>query len=469
MVDATWVRLLKWMRPLWKQSVAALLLGVATVGSGMGLMMTSAYIISAAALHPSIAVLQVAIVGVRVFGISRGVARYFERLVSHNLNLTLLTQIRVWLYERLEPLAPARLQSFGSGDLLTRIVADVNGLEHFYVRVLAPPLVAGVIWLIVLLLFSSFGGMIALTVGLCMAVAGVAVPGLVRKAGVKPGQRQIQARKEMNEALVEGIQGLPDLLAFGAEERYLADIQRLSDEVAHAQRQSGDIATLSDAAIGLIMNLTVAAALIVAIPRVTGGQLDGVYLAVIVLGIMAAFEAIAPLPTALQFLDGSLRSARRLFEVVDAVPAVVDPPAPRPLPASVDLTVTDLTFRYGPDDALVLDGVSFDLPAGKRLAIVGVSGAGKSTLLNLLLRFWDVAPGRIRLGGQDMRDLRADQVRAQIGVVSQRTHLFNDTIRGNLLIADPQADDDALEAACRQAQIHDFILGLPDGYDTWIG
>ncbi len=231
MADSTWVRLLKWMRPLWKQTVAALLLGVATVGSGMGLMMTSAYIISAAALHPSIAVLQVAIVGVRVFGISRGVARYFERLVSHNLNLTLLTQIRVWVYERLEPLAPARLQSFGSGDLLTRIVADVNGLEHFYVRVLAPPLVAGVIWLLVLLIFSQFGGMIALVVGLCMAVAGVMVPGLVRQAGLKPGQRQIQARKEMNEALVEGIQGLPDLLAFGAEERYLADIQRLGDQV----------------------------------------------------------------------------------------------------------------------------------------------------------------------------------------------------------------------------------------------
>ncbi len=155
--------------------------------------------------------------------------------------------------------------------------------------------------------------------------------------------------------------------------------------------------------------------------------------------------------------------------MVDAVPAVVDPIHPQPVPTSMDLAVTDLTFRYGPDEAPVLDGLSFDLPAGKRLAIVGVSGAGKSTLLNLLLRFWDVAPGRIWLGGQDVRSLDSKAVRACIGVVSQRTHLFNDTVRANLLVADPQADDAALAFACRQAQIHDFITGLPDGYDTWIG
>ncbi len=251
MAHSTWMRLLAWVRPLWRQLVIAVLLGVATVGSGIGLMMTSAYIISAAALHPSVAVLQVAIVGVRFFGISRGAARYAERLVSHNLNLTLAARIRLWLYERLEPLAPARLQRFGSGDLLTRIVADVNGLEHFYVRVLAPPLVAGVIWLLMLLINSQFGGMIALVVGMAMLLAGVGVPLMVRQAGLGPGQRQIQARKALNQALVTGIQGLPDLLAFGAEERYLAEIEELSAQSAQAQRRAGDIATLSDAGGGL--------------------------------------------------------------------------------------------------------------------------------------------------------------------------------------------------------------------------
>jgi ABC-type multidrug transport system fused ATPase/permease subunit len=184
---------------------------------------------------------------------------------------------------------------------------------------------------------------------------------------------------------------------------------------------------------------------------------------------MAAFEAVLPLPETFQQLERTLAAARRLFELVDTPPAVVDPPPPSPVPHDYSLAVEKLTFRYGPDQAPALRDISFSLSAGGRLAIVGPSGAGKSTLLNLLLRFWEYETGQIRLGGHALRGYRTADLRRLMSVVSQRTHLFNDTIRGNLLLARPEATEAELKRAIRQAQLHEFIQGLPEGYDTPVG
>jgi ATP-binding cassette subfamily C protein CydC len=235
------------------------------------------------------------------------------------------------------------------------------------------------------------------------------------------------------------------------------------------------ISGLNSALGSLLAGLTALVVLVIAIPLVSVGRLEGVELAVLTLAAITSLEAVLPLPGAFQHLSADLEAARRLFEIVDAAPAVCDPPEPFSL--SVDraqqaaplLRVSDLRFRYSPDDPPALDGISFTLLPGRTLAVVGASGAGKSTLVNLLLRFWDYADGRIMLDGRDLHAYAQDDVRALFSVVTQYTYLFNGTVRDNLLIACPNATGDELIRAARQAQLHDFIASLPQGYDTWIG
>jgi ABC-type multidrug transport system fused ATPase/permease subunit len=171
----------------------------------------------------------------------------------------------------------------------------------------------------------------------------------------------------------------------------------------------------------------------------------------------------------LQHYEASQAAARRLFELIDAPPLVADPEYPQPPPAEHSIEFHDVSFRYGSSGSPVLDGVSFRIPEGGRLAVTGESGAGKSTLVNLLVRFWDAQAGEVRVGGHDVRAYRADELRDCIGVVSQQVHLFNGTIRDNLLLAKGEATDDEISAACAQAQLHGFIASLPDGYDTLVG
>ncbi|NPA90205.1 MAG: thiol reductant ABC exporter subunit CydC [Chloroflexi bacterium] len=466
---STFWRLVGLVKPFAKRMVLAASLGMATIASGIGLLATSAYIISRSALHPSIAVLHVPIAMVRFFGISRGLFRYAERLTAHDVAFRLLARLRVWFYQALEPLAPARLLQFQSGDLLARIVADVESLEHFYVRVLAPPFIALMTLALMWALLAPFSVTMALVFTLVMVLAGVGVPVLTRYLSRTLGTRLVQVRAELNTALVDGVQGEADLLAYGREEAHRERVRALSEEMDRLQARMARITGLQVGLSAFMVYLAVAAALAVAVPLVHGGHMNGVYLAVVVMAIMASFEAVMPLPGVFQHLEGSLAAARRLFEIVDAEPAVKDPPTPSPEPRDYSIRADRLTFRYRPSDPPALVDVSFTLPEGGKLAVVGPSGAGKSTLVNLLLRFWDYEEGHIYLGGHELRSYHQDDARRLMSVISQNTYLFNGTVRDNLLLAKPDATDEEIVAAARRARIHDMIMSLPDGYDTWIG
>ena len=462
-------RLLRLAAPFWRGMALAALLGFATIGSSIGLLTTSAYLISAAALQPSIADLQVAIVGVRFFGIARGVFRYLERYVSHDVTFRLLARLRAWFYRALEPLAPARLMQYRSGDLLARIGTDIDTLENFYLRAIAPPAVAVLVAVLAAMLMASFAPSLAVALLIFYLLAGAGVPLLARVLGRRAGQRLVLIRAELNSTLVDGLQGMADLLVFGQSERYLGRVEDFGRRLGDAQRRMARIGGLHSALIGLLMNLAVLAVLVVAIPLVRDAHLDGVYLALLVMAVIACFEAVLPLPQAAQYLDNSLEAARRLFEIVDVDPAVTDPPLPLQAPDRYRLRVADLCFAYNPGEPPALDGISFDLPQGNCLAIVGPSGAGKSTLAYLLLRFWDYREGTIALDGKELRQLGQEDVRYLIAVVSQHTHLFNATVRQNLLLSRPGATEAEMIEEAQQAQVHEFIRSLPQGYDTWIG
>jgi thiol reductant ABC exporter CydC subunit len=447
----------------------AALLGFATIGSSIGLMSTSGYLIAKAALRPSIADLQLAIVGVRFFGIARGLFRYLERLVSHDLTFRLLARLRVWFYKALEPLAPARLTQYRSGDLLARIVADIETLENLYLRVLAPPVVALLVALLVAIIMGAFDPRLAVALLVFLLLAGICLPLLTYTLGRKTGRRMVGVRAELNGLLVDGIQGVADLLASSAEEGHLRRVERLSLELGGLQGRMARIGGLQSAMGGLLMNLATLAVLAVAIPLVSSAELDGVYLAMLILTVMSSFEAVLPLPQAFQYLNTSLEAGRRLFEIADAEPAVADLAHPSRRPAGFGLRVEDLCFSYAPGEPPVLGGISFDLAQGRLVAVVGPSGAGKSTLAHLMLRFWDYRDGRILLDGQELRQYDQETLRSMIAVVSQHIHLFNASIRDNLLLARPGAAEHEVIQAAKQAQIHDFIQSLPQGYDTWIG
>ncbi|MGE5576320.1 MAG: thiol reductant ABC exporter subunit CydC [Syntrophothermus sp.] len=463
------LRLWSLIAPHWDKMLGAALLGFLTVASNIGLMAASALLIARAALHPPVLDLMTLIVGVRVFGISRAVFRYLERYVSHDATFRVLSRLRVRFYQAAEPLAPARLADYRSGDLLSRIVADVGTLENFYVRVLAPPLVAFLVLVAVFFFFAGFDIRLAYVVlGLFLA-AGVGVPLAVRALSRGTGQRLVKVRSALHAHLVDSIQGMAEIVAFGQTGRQQELIGALSRELMGVQGKMSGITGLSTALTGLAMNLAMWVVLALAIPLVARGTLDGIYLGMLALTAVSSFEAITPLPLAFQYLEESLAAAQRLFKITSEQPAVQDPASPSPVTKGFALEVNGLRFRYRPDCPWALDGLGFMLPEGGRMAVVGSSGAGKSTLVNLLLRFWDYEEGSIRLGEHELKSYRQEDLRQLISMVPQQTHLFNATIRENLLLARPGASEMEIIQAARNAQIHDFIQTLPQGYETCVG
>ncbi|MEZ4768170.1 MAG: thiol reductant ABC exporter subunit CydC [Caldilineales bacterium] len=405
-------RLLSLIRPFIWWIAAGVMLGFATIGSSVGLMAVSAYLISKAAIATDVSQLSLAIAGVRLFAISRAAFRYGERYVTHLATFRILTRLRVWIYSAIEPLAPARLQGVRSGDLLARIGADIETLENFYIRVIVPPLVAVLVTGLACAILGTFDAVLAWALLLFLLLTGVLLPLVSRWLSRQPAGEAVLARAELNATLVDQIQGMADMLAYGQEAAYRERTLRLNDQINRLQGRLAVIRGMGNGLAALFTSLAALTVLFLAIPLVSSGQIDGVFLALIPLTAIASFEAVQPLAQAFQVLESSQAAASRLFELIDAPPAVSDPPEPAAQPQRFDLVVEDLRFRYAADEPAALDGVSFTLPAGGRLGIVGASGAGKSTLANLLLRFWDYGEGSIRLGGAELRDLAEDEARA---------------------------------------------------------
>jgi ATP-binding cassette subfamily C protein CydCD len=462
--------LLSFLNGSWNWVALSILLSTLTIGSSVALIGTSAWLISTAALHPSIADLGVSVVGVRFFGISRGLFRYLERLISHNITFRVLARLRVWFYERLEPLAPARLMEYRSGDLVARLIGDVETLENFYVRVISPSLTAILIGLIVSIFFASFYLPIALVfIGFFLAL-GLILPTLSQVLSHAPGQRLILQRADLQSQLVDGIQGMADLLTFGRGAERAQLISDTGKEYGLTQKQMARISGVHSAFGSLLTNLGLWLVLVIVIPQVTEGNIKGVMLGTFALMTLASFEAVNPLPLAAQMWNISREAGSRVFDLVEVEPEIKDT-GDKKLEISPynDLQFSNLTFSYPSQNIPAIQGITFTIPEGQSVAIVGPSGAGKSTIANTLLRFWDYELGEITLGGASLKALNQDEVRKRIALVSQNSYFFNTSILENLRLARRSASQEEIEAAACVAQIHEFVMKLPHAYNTLIG
>jgi ATP-binding cassette, subfamily C, bacterial CydC len=465
-------RLIALLWPYWRWMAAGAAVSLATLLANVALMAISGWFIATMALagitHVAFDYFTPAAL-IRACAIVRTAGRYVERLVTHEATFRLLSQLRVWFYTRIEPLAPARLQSVRSADLLTRIQADIDSLNHIYLRVLVPVSVGAVGALVIVAAIAAFSVPVALVALLFLTLAGAALPALLLERARKPARAGVALRAQLRETVVDSLQGLGELRVYGAQDAYAQRVDLLSEQLIETQSTLSRMSGLSQGAMIACASLAMWGTLLLAIPKVSSGALPAPDLAMLALLVLASFEAVLPLPLAMQMLGESLAAARRIFALVDAVPVVSDLQKTVSLPADNDLQFRNVGLRYRDGDVWALRDISFDVLAGSRIAIVGASGAGKSSLANLLLRFWDYQAGSIRLGGVELRECAAEAIRASIAVVAQDTYLFNTTIRGNLLLARPDADQARLEKACREAQLHDFIASLPQGYDTEIG
>jgi len=455
--------------------VLGTLAGLVATGAAVGLMALAGWFIAAAAiagLAPATAVLFnffLPSIGVRLFAILRTAARYAERVCTHEATFRILESLRVWFYRRIEPLAPAGLWRFRSGDILNRIVSDIEALDNLYLRVLSPAAVALLVSLLVCSLLSVFDGGIAATSGLLLALAGIGVSAAATRAGAAAGSAIAARSADLRVRLVEGLQGLAEIILFGAVTEHRARTDQSQSDLIAAERRMAFIQGGATAAVSLLSGTAVLAAVYVGSGLVAGGRLSGAALVLIVLAVTAAFETVVGLPAAAQFLSRTRAAGRRLLDVVESPPAVAFAVSPPAAPDGFDVAFDGVGFRYRPELPRALDAVSLTIPQGRRVAVVGESGAGKSTLASLLVRFFDPETGAIRIGGRDIRTLGEPDLRRAIVVLSQQSHLFSATIRENLLIAKRDAGEAELRKALAAARLIDFVDGLPDGLDTWVG
>ena len=463
-------RLLRLARPMRRELLLAVLAGAGGCAAGVALLATSGFLLARASQHPDIVAISVAVVLVRALSVGRGVLRYLERLFSHDVAFRVLADVRVAVYRKLERLAPAGLAAFRSGDVLTRLVSDVDATQDLFIRCLAPPLTAALVGAgvttAVLLILAPAAGVLAAG----LLAAGVLVPLAAAASARRAARRTAPARGELGAAVTDLLNGAAELHAFGAVEAGLNRARAADAELTRLARRSAAASGLGTGLTAAVSGLTLWGVLLLGVAATGAGALGRVPLAVITLTALAAFEVVTALPAAALQLGQARTAADRIAAVADTADPVRRPDRPFPPPEwPVRISIRGGSVTYPGQDTPAVRDIDLDLEPGRRVALVGAAGAGKSTLVAVLFRFADLSSGTARLNGRDLAGYDPDDVRAVITGCAADPHIFDATIRDNLRLARPSASDAELAAAADRARLLDWIGSLPLGWDTPVG
>jgi ATP-binding cassette subfamily C protein CydC len=395
--------------------------------------------------------------------------RYGERVLTHEATFRGLAGIRSWLFQQLIPLAPGRLSLLRSGDVLSRLTADVDALDALYLRLIVPALVAALGVLGVTMLLWVYSWQISVITLLLLLVAAVWVPWIFNRLGQTAAERILVLSANFKISQLELLQGLADLLANQAYQRFADVLEEISRRMISTQRQNNRLTAISSALTLLLGQVTLLIALCLAALALDEGLLTGAESALVIFCVLAVFELVTALPQAMQMLGKTQKAAQRIRQIADLSPTVVQEIPALDLPDGHGLGLNQVCFRYEQQQDWLLNNITLEIPHGSRVAIVGPSGSGKTTLLHLLMRYVDPEQGEILLDNQSIKHMHPEAILTRFGVLSQRSQLFAASIRENLLIAKPEASQLELDVAIESAGLDMFIRQLPEGMDTWVG
>ncbi|EKO3952518.1 cysteine/glutathione ABC transporter ATP-binding protein/permease CydC [Vibrio fluvialis] len=462
---------LKLYKKHWFGLTLGMLLAFVTLCASIGLLTLSGWFLSAAA----VAGLTIAretfnymLPGafVRGFAMGRTAGRWGERVVSHNATFKLLTDLRIFFFEKLAPMIPGRVSNLRDADLLNRLVADIDAMDHVYLRLISPVTV-GVLGIAALTaLLCWFDMALGLTLGSVLLVLLLVWPVMFYKLGKRNGAELTQHKAEMRVATLDWLQGYSELTIFGAESRYRDAIYAAQEKLLANQKVNASFTGLASALLLLANGWTLVLMLWLAADGVNGQAPDPM-IALVVFATMASVELLMPIAGAFQHLGQTLTSARRLNEIILSEPDVKFPSEETRHSGQFDISFENLTFNYSGGEQPALKDVSLTIPAGNKVAIVGQTGSGKSTLIQLLCRYWDAQQGDIRIAGTRLQEWKESDLRAAISVVSQRVDILNGSLRDNLIMAKPTANDNELSAMLERVGLGK-LLEAP-GLDAWLG
>ncbi len=468
----------------------ALFCALATVAAGVGLLGVSGWFLTGAFLAGAGGVFNLFAPSALVRGLSflRIVARYADRVVGHSATLRLLADLRAMVFAALIRLTPRQLARYRGGDLVARMTGDVDALDTVFLFVLAPLATAILAGAVLTAVLGQWVPAAALVFALALLTACVVVPLWLVRAARRPGAAAQESAAGLRAATLDAVDGHADMVAMHAQAQTLAHFESLCEASARARRSQARVAVRGQWFLQVAAGVAVLGLLWFGLATHEAGRIEGPLLAGLLLAVIGIFEVAGPIMRGASRMGSAMSAAARIRDITQSEPDMRDPAAPRALPADGALELDRVRFAYPartpgactPDarmpearmpgaSPLVLDDVSLRIEPGERVAIVGASGAGKSTLLHLLLRLEDPQAGCVRFGGCDARDCAQADWHRRIALLSQDSPLFLGTLRTNLLIGDPDADDAALWRALDAARLGEFVRGLPDGLDTWAG
>ena len=469
---SVWRRLIYPIRPHLGLMSLAVISEILRQVSGIGVAVLGAALFARAVAGTAIEELYPYAAAMIILGLARGTFGYLGPYLSHVAAFRILVDLRDEFFWAIEPLAPAKLARRRTGDLVSTAVSDIELLELFFAHTAGPAVVAFIVPIIALTALATINLLLAEAL-LIFLILLILMPRLAFWLGTTLGERLRGQQALLNSQELDTIQGMKEILSFGYSRQRLEELSENSATLLALQaRQARNIGLQSAAKISIV-SAGILAVLLCASILVRQNSLAPGFLPITMILASSVFLSITSVVEISKQLSLTRAAARRLFLLLDEQPAVrdesgLDPAVPiESIEPSISLQ--DVSFRYAPDEPLILSSISLEIPAGSTVALVGTSGAGKSTVINLMLRFWDPEAGRILLGGSDLRRYPMMQLRRLFSVVSQDVFLFSDSIRENIRLGRPEASDAEVEEVASRARIHDFIITLPQGYDTLVG